>query len=603
MLNLNMVLNLIFTLFLNPNSLQARPTCNADTIVAEVCNHFKANDDQSHIKTSDGGLVPNPYFIPRRPVDPSQTTYSYNFQPHYEELINADLAFQIDAESILKNSNAKIWSNKSMKLATNSQNLGALLAVVFPKDTDFSNYKSMPIYFPANLSDSDSSVVKLNDSQILNVIRELGPETLQKLKDRFSTLPKMTMLGGGIVDAKVTDPTLRFQRIRKSTVAEDQARQKELTLQAKRSIIEMIKNGRSDDQLTSEQRNLIGRITSVEVITADMKEANDIPDCSKQQPQAFFVPTGYNIILCENLLDLPDATMLRIIAHELGHSIDPCTASCDHLSANQEKIGNHLEKIKSAESDSDANEESEETELTQEDYYHTILEGLESYGERPFITYHSADTEFKDKLIKEGFVQKNFKGIPRSQQPFDSVRSCLIKNAGFDNVSTKDIAFAIHQRKDALKRFGKKMTKKEIADYENYYKKNADCMAVGNKMSQMSESMADVYAAYALSNYLKDNPPKTQNDKYAIEGIFLNQVCDPYYTTKLASQLKNGELGVLEESHPLAEARTKNILLQFPGITTQFDCDFKKSNRCFDRFQSTANQSVPKKTTTKGAQE
>ncbi len=126
---------------------------------------------------------------------------------------------------------------------------------------------------------------------------------------------------------------------------------------------------------------------------------------------------------------------------------------------------------------------------------------------------------------------------------------------------------------------------------------------VGNKMSQMSESMADVYAAYALSNYLKENPPKTPNDKYAIEGIFANQVCDPDYNTKLSSVLKNGGFGVLEERHPLATARTKNILLQFPGITTQFDCDFKKSNSCFDRFKTSVNKSTPRTTTTKGAQE
>ncbi len=460
---------LIFTFFLNSHYLQARPVCSADTLVADVCKHFKTNEDQSHIKTSDGGLIPNPYHVPKKPVEASQTTYLNNAQPNYEDFINADLAFQIDTENILKNSNAKNWSAKSIKLATNSQNIGALLALAFPNDTSLNDFKSLPIYFPESLSDSDSSVIKLNDTQIVKILDELGPETLEKLKSRFSTLPRMTMMGGGILEAKATDGKPQFQRIRKSTLKEDQDRQKELTRQAKSSIIEMIKNGRSDAQLTSEQKNLIGRITSAELITADMKTATDIPDCSKQQPQAFFQPEGYNIVLCENLLDLPDATMLRIIAHELGHSIDPCTASCDHLSANQEKIGQHLEEIKSADNDSNTKEENEETEPTEDDYYEAVLEGLENHGDRPFITYYSTDTGFKDKLMKEGFVRRNFKGIPRSQQPFDSVRSCLIKNAGFDNVSPQDIAIAIHQWKDAQKRFGKKMSKKEISDYENYF--------------------------------------------------------------------------------------------------------------------------------------
>ena len=549
----------------------AKPTCDADSIVSNICTHLSENSEHSHIKTSDGGLLPNPFYKPKVTAA-TQTTFQNGGLPNYEDFINADLAFQVDAEIILKNSNAKNWSGKSMKMATSSQNLGALLTLAFPDDSSLKDYKSMPIYFPQSLSDSDSSVIKLNDPQIIKVLNELGPETLGKLRDRFSTLPKMTILGGGIGEITTAESGPLFQRIRKSTIEEDQSRQMELFRQAKSSIIEMIKNGRSDVHLTSEQKNLIGRVTSVGLITADSKVAKDLPDCRKQMPQAFFLPQGHKVVLCENLLDLPDATLLRILAHEIGHSIDPCTASCDHMSANQEKIEKHLDEIKSSSSETEDSEEAnEKSELTEEEVYLAAIEGLAEYEDRPFIIYNSLDTKMKDKMIKEGFIKLNHKGIPRAQQPFNSIRSCLIRDAGLDNVSPQDVAIAVHQWKDAQKRFGKKVTKKEISEYETYLQKNRDCVVVGNKMSQMSEAMADVYAAYAVSSYLKQNPPKTLNDRFALEGLFARSICDSDYNSKVAEALKNGGIGILEQRHPLPEARTKSILLQFPGVATHFD--------------------------------
>lgn len=593
MLKLSVAFAYFFIFIFGLSPLQAKRACDADSIVDEMCTHLSENSDQSHIKSSDGGLIPNNFYVPRT-IEATETTYVKQLMPNFEDFLNADLAFQVDVEIVLKSSNAKNWSAKSTKLASNSQNLAGLLARAFPDDESLQLYKDNLVYFPNNLSDADSSIIKLNDSQIKKVLEELGPETLKKLSDRFSKLPKTTSLGGGIIEAQLTDPDL-FKRVRKSTLEEDQERQRRLTKQAKTSITNMIKNGRSDSQLSAEQKNLIGRIESVELLTADSNWAQRTPECKKKSPQASYFPDSDRFLICENLLDLPDVSLLRVIAHELGHAIDPCRASCDHLTANQQKLDQYFEERK--------RETSEMEELPKLSDEEIALNKLIGREERPFTEITQIDDSMKNNLIKKGYLKVNYNGIPRSKQPLNPIRTCLIKSGKFDNISSKDISVALYQIQEAKKRFGEKISKKELSDLEKFFRKNSDCVHVGVQHSQMSESIADVYAAYAVADYLRDHPPKTMGDKIAIEGTFIRFVCDPHFNATVTSQFTLGTVEMISKQHPTLENRTKNILLQFPGIADHFDCNFKKSNNCFQMFNSVRSKSSSGSESKKGAQE
>ena len=166
-----------------------------------------------------------------------------------------------------------------------------------------------------------------------------------------------------------------------------------------------------------------------------------------------------------------------------------------------------------------------------------------------------------------------------------------------------DISVALYQIQEAKKRLGEKVSKKELSDLEKFYRKNSDCVHVGVQHSQMSESMADIYAAYVVADHLRDHPPQTIGDRIAIEGAFIPFVCDPQFKKTMTNQMKLGAVEMITIGHPMIETRTKDILLQFPGIADHFDCDFKKSNNCFQMFNSVRPKSNSDSASKKGAQE
>lgn len=57
--------------------------------------------------------------------------------------------------------------------------------------------------------------------------------------------------------------------------------------------------------------------------TVKMRAMLGAGECA--QPNAFYQPANHSFVICPQLAMLPDDSLALIIAHELGHSIDPCT--------------------------------------------------------------------------------------------------------------------------------------------------------------------------------------------------------------------------------------------------------------------------------------
>jgi hypothetical protein len=57
--------------------------------------------------------------------------------------------------------------------------------------------------------------------------------------------------------------------------------------------------------------------------TVKMRAMLGAGECS--QPNAFYRPGNHSFVICPQLAMLPDDSLALIIAHELGHAIDPCT--------------------------------------------------------------------------------------------------------------------------------------------------------------------------------------------------------------------------------------------------------------------------------------
>jgi hypothetical protein len=71
--------------------------------------------------------------------------------------------------------------------------------------------------------------------------------------------------------------------------------------------------------------NLIKRIESIRLeVPRDPDDLGDLAKEGCEMPNAVYEPMTHSITLCPQLLNLPESSLMQILAHEMGHSIDPC---------------------------------------------------------------------------------------------------------------------------------------------------------------------------------------------------------------------------------------------------------------------------------------
>lgn len=74
--------------------------------------------------------------------------------------------------------------------------------------------------------------------------------------------------------------------------------------------------------------NMIARITTAKILTP--KNGSKIADLAIlgcDIPNAGYNPQTHEVVVCPQLMNLPDSALLSILAHELAHPIDPCQMS------------------------------------------------------------------------------------------------------------------------------------------------------------------------------------------------------------------------------------------------------------------------------------
>jgi hypothetical protein len=105
-----------------------------------------------------------------------------------------------------------------------------------------------------------------------------------------------------------------------------QARMEALFLATQAAVIKVVdkkRNSLSADDF----KNLIVRLQTVRLADPDEPEMRSIARQACNRPNAIYMSDKHALFVCPSLMNFPDMTLQKVIAHELGHVIDPCTLS------------------------------------------------------------------------------------------------------------------------------------------------------------------------------------------------------------------------------------------------------------------------------------
>ncbi len=314
-------------------------------------------------------------------------------------------------------------------------------------------------------------------------------------------------------------------------------------------------------------------------------------------PNAFYAPYDHSFTVCPEFLQMPAASIQTVIAHELGHAIDPCTASF----ALSEAVG---EKHKTDGS------------MGGGFFGATAMEGY-----IPFTPKLPAQRETDLCSVEDGIARdyyrytlKEPKLLPvatvvgLTQNPFASVVKCLESDE------------SVHARMgdvDAIKkRFADKIKamenegavpnsaaladlKKRFASLEKNWADHRACGFVPAKdhkgTSQMQEAFSDWMSGQVMSQKIKETSDDKKKNRLAFETVASFAVmngCENFQGEFSAQVLKLtkeagctpeqsdfakdlADMSVHNDVHPEDEDRVTRIFMANPEIQKSLGCGQK----------------------------
>lgn len=344
------------------------------------------------------------------------------------------------------------------------------------------------------------------------------------------------------------------------------------------AVLNKRKNGKNNKEV----ENLVDRINKIKMNPPDVQQGGI---CGS--PNAFYNPTDHSFTLCPQLLQMPSASIQAIVAHELGHSIDPCTSTFA------------LEKIDGT--------------LKPNPYASLIAQDTPEYSifkatlpAQSSEKYAAMDRDFLKSSLSMVYEKFSFQNtqpaISSSQNPFSSVVSCL---QGADSVEARvaDIAGtkeAINKKINDLKQSGATDTDPRVKDLQetlarvdSVYADKKACSFIGSSggQSQMQEAFSDWIASEVMANKITSakTPEEGQQIAFEANGFFGAVNCEGFnadiaesarQTMEKAGCRHRGDtmskdlqnMATHDDPHPEGYSRINRIFMANPAASRALGC-------------------------------
>lgn len=253
-------------------------------------------------------------------------------------------------------------------------------------------------------------------------------------------------------------------------------------------MIAVLKKGKQNSALTSEEKALIERVKRIELTDLDSQEVASSTTCAGYAKNAYYNQVGHNLSICPGMIMASDASLIFVISHEIGHAIDPCSSTMSFWEVDQEKFKTFInDPTLSPDTKKDLS---------------SVISTSTKYINFDLSIYINDENIFK-KLTTTGALKKVQEGNPTDIYPFKKEYKCFVNNNYFRETSTQDISITKEyiQRKVGPE-IDKSVTKKTIDRYFAAIDKHPQCLKTLTPASQMSETMSDMDTLLIPSNLL-----------------------------------------------------------------------------------------------------
>lgn len=512
----------------------AKPACTLDGMT-DQCRFF-TESNQSEFVLPDGTRFPNP----ARPGNPPiPQTQGGGYGPFGSTdpkamLEMTDQAYEAQTEILMTISETGV-NPKFALAATNMVNLsmyGASTAGSYPSSS------TLFLPWPPWGERATTRAVSLADYK-KEFIDKLTPEQKAVFDEQAAKVLRAMSAGAPKPDAPPPAPALSAERIKKVHSLADET--KELLLS------EMLR-GRRYESLSADEKALYDKVQKIKMVDPTNSSLQNNPVCQQQTPNAFYLTSDNSISICPNFYQYPNSVLVKVLAHEMAHSIDPCSCSLGHYSIDYQAA-------------SAVEDGAPRSELTQ------VIMAL-SEGR-----FWALPDRLKEKAISQGWIREHAAAIPPTRYPYKVSLSCLEKRIDMLNATAADRQQMVRIQARAARAEGADpaTAREQAARTAAKTFLNPNCPLSGGPgegyaiLSQVGEVMSDAWAAKVLGRYLEENPPKTDLEKKATIGFFAAGACSPTRPRGMVA-------GSMGHNHPFPRERLDEIFLAEPRVQAALGC-------------------------------
>jgi hypothetical protein len=460
--------------------------------------------------------------------------------------------------------------------------------IVYPPGMKPASSDRVSIFWPPASRTGARKIV--NVDEIVSFLNTLPPEARQKLK---GVLRERAQVKAEILNA-IDGPNeyMGPQLSAPGRALDVNAVFKE----TRRLFLDEIAKGRDPSDLSPDETAAYAKVASVRLAKANPKS----PFCLTPTPNAYYIPEDHSFSICPNFNGWPKSLLMRTMAHEMAHSIDPCQQTVPLLKLNKA----NLAKLPRSPSEWPVS-------LTKNSDMMNVILILRALSEKgaTFSNFKQMlflkDPSLMDEITRSGYADLAAIAIPDGDGISRGAYACLRDQGKFAEITDKNITAIANSVTDSYgDEMGKKFDRQAFhSDLTAKLKKHSQCHQIPGHTSHMCEAMSDAWSAKVMGRHFETNPPKDEIEKLAFVSLDLQSTCsaESRSATGRSSDVTVGASTLLATKasgpHPSDRKRMDRIMLTDARTQKAFGCEPDPKLNCVAKLgmPQTAIPSASKK--------